>query len=181
MSANSKTKKSAKSTYHKLVDAQKEECLKNLNEPRYLLTIYQKGDERMSIGNKDRQDSPRRTYFHNASLNDIKKFIDNIDAPQWSHPDLRMKDLTEEEKLAIPFEEKQWSIVYDFIIEPMTKELEDSYLDAVQRDFFKSYRQIYGTGREELPSEISEKNFEEGFEEKTYIVQKVEGSKVSEK
>ena len=181
MSAKGKTKKSAKSTFHKLVDAQKEECLKNLNEPRYLLTIYQKGDERMSIGDKERQDLPKRTYFHNASLNDIKKFIENIDAPQWSHPDLRKEDLTEEEKLAIPFEEKRWSIVYDFIIEPMTKELEDSYLDAVQRDFFKGYRQIYGTGRVPLSEEEWEKNCEEGFEEKTYIVQTVEGSKVSEK
>ena len=181
MSANSKTKKSARSTFHELVDAQKEECLKNLNEPRYLLTIYQKGDERMSIGDKERQDLPKRTYFHNASLNDIKKFIENIVAPQWSHPDLRKEDLTEEEKLAIPFEEKRWSIVYDFIIEPMTKELEDSYLDAVQRDFFKGYRQIYGTGRVPLSEEEWEKNCEEGFEEKTYIVQTVEGSKVSEK
>mgnify|MGYP001168106166 CR=1 FL=1 len=101
--------------------------------------------------------------------------------PQWTHPDFSLKDLTEEEKLAIPFEEKKWSIVYDFIIEPMTKELEDSYLDAVQRDFFKGYRQVFGTGQSALPQEEVEKNFEEGFEEDTFIVQTVEGSKVSEK
>ena len=91
-----------------------------------------------------------------------------------------MRDITEEEKLAIPFEEKKWSIVYDFIIEPMTKELEDSYLDAVQRDFFKGYREIYGTGRVPLSEEEWEKNCKEG-EEQTFIVQSVEGSKVSEK
>ena len=61
---------------------------KNLNEPRYLLTVYQKGDERMSMEEKDKQLN-KKNLFHNASLNDIKNFIDRIDAPQWTHPDLR--------------------------------------------------------------------------------------------
>ena len=38
---------------------------------------------------------------------------------------------------------KKWSIVYDFVIEPMTKELEDAYVDGVKSGFFKKYRQIW--------------------------------------
>ena len=158
-----------------LVDAQGEECSKNINEPRYLLTVYQKGDERLSGGDWERKEPPRRYYVPNASLKDVKEHIVMIDNPHWHHPNIKTH-LAED----IPFEEKRWSIIYDFDIEPMTKELEDSYVDGVKSGFFKKYRRIYGNRKSQLDTKQVEKNFEEGFEKDTFIIEYVEGSKVSE-
>ena len=72
------------------------------------------------------------------------------------------------------------SIVYDFVIEPMTKELEDAYVDV--KSGFKKYRQMYGTSKDMLGHEEFKKNFEnEDFEKDSFIIEYVEGSKVSEK
>ncbi len=165
--------------WKELVKEQGETCSKSLNEPRYLLTVYQTGDERLSGGVWDRKEPPRRYYVPNASLNDVKNYIEMIDNPHWHHPNLS-EDSTESEADAIPFEEKRWSIVWDFIIEPMTKELEDAYVDGVKSGFFKKYRQIYGTGKDILSNKKVEKNFKEDFEKDTFIIEYVEGSKVSE-
>jgi|TARA_B110000211_G_C13830891_1_gene443477 hypothetical protein len=156
------------------VNAQGKTCSKNMNEPRYLLTVFEMGDNRWSFGSVERKDVPRRYFVPNASLNDIKKYIEQIDNPHWRHP-----LLSSSPKEEIPHKEKKWSVVYDFSIEPMTKELEDSYVDGVKIGFFKDYRRMYGTQKEMLPNNIAEKNFEEGFEKDTFIIEHSEGSKVS--
>ena len=106
-----------------------------------------------------------------------------IDNPHWHHHSLSQETKESDEVLdAIPFEEKKWSIVYDFVIEPMTKELEDAYVDGVKSGFFKKYRQMYGTSKDMLGHEEFKKNFEnEDFEKDSFIIEYVEGSKVSEK
>ncbi len=161
--------------WKELVKEQGERCSKSLNEPRYLLTVYQTGDERLSGGVWDRKEPPRRYYVPNASLNDVKHYIEMIDNPHWHHPNLS-ENSTESETDAIPFEEKRWSIVWDFIIEPMTKELEDAYVDGVKSGFFKNYRNCYGTGKDILSSKEMD-NLPE--EKDSFIIEYVEGSKVS--
>ena len=89
--------------------------------------------------------------------------------PKWTHPMLKFTS-TQEEKDAIPFEEKRWSVVYDFDVEPMTKELQDDYVERVKDGFFKNYRKIYGNSKEMLPHEVASKNFEEGFEEDAFVI-----------
>ena len=41
-----------------------------------------------------------------------------------------------------PIEKKRWRRNYDLVIEPLSKELEESYLDGVERGFFESQRMI---------------------------------------
>tara|TARA_B100000963_G_C22608425_1_gene663710 strand:- start:333 stop:908 length:576 start_codon:yes stop_codon:yes gene_type:complete len=171
------------SEWKKKVEEQGQRCDESLDSPRYLLTVYQTGDERMTGGDWERKEPPRRYYVPNASLNDIKNYIEMIDNPHWHHHSLSQETKENDEVLdAIPFEEKKWSIVYDFVIEPMTKELEDAYVDGVKSGFFKKYRQMYGTSKDMLGHEEFKKNFEnEDFEKDSFIIEYVEGSKVSEK
>lgn len=162
--------------WKKDLDKQRKDITDVQSEPRYLLTVYQKGDETFSNGDWSRKEPPRRYYVPNASLLDVKETIQKMNDPHWHHENLR-EDSTEEERDAIPFEEKTWSIIYDFHIEPMTKELEDMYLEGVMMKRFQSHRRVFGTSKELLTGKEFEKNFEEGFEEDTFVVDYSESAK----
>jgi hypothetical protein len=56
----------------------------------------------------------------------------------WEHEE----GLSEEEIENYPFEKKRWGRNYNIVIEPLSKELEESYLDGVERGFFESQRLI---------------------------------------
>ena len=128
------------------------------------------GDVTMTMGSPERQDCVRRYYVPNASLEDIQDTIQKMNEPCWTHPNL--KDCsTEKEKDAIPFEEKRWSIVYGFDIEPMTKELQDAYVEGAKDGFFKKYRAMYGTSKEMLPHDEIEKNLKDDFEEDAFVIE----------
>ena len=158
------------------LETQRKEIADAQKEPKYLLTVYQKGDVTMTMGSPERQDHVRRYYVPNASLEDIQDTIQKMNEPCWTHPNL--KDCsTEKEKDAIPFEEKKWSIVYGFDIEPMTKKLQDAYVEGAKDGFFKKYRAMYGTSKEMLPHDEIEKNFKDDFEEDAFVIEYSESVK----
>lgn len=167
------TKTAIHQEWKKELDVQRKGIEDARNEPRYLLSVYQTGDVTMTMGDPERQELPRRYYVPNASLQDIKDTIEDMGTPKWTHPMLKNTS-TEEEKDAIPFDEKKWSVVYDFSIEPMTKELQDAYVEGARDGFFKKYRQMYGTSKEMLPHDVASKNFEEGFEEDAFVIEYAE-------
>jgi hypothetical protein len=109
-----------------------------LNRKDYLITVYECGDEIMSGGDIDRQVLPGR-YFERVSLNQLKDRLDKIYIGFWTHPDLK-EDFSNEKE--IPFEEKKFGIVSNIFVEPLSEELEERYLRASERGFFKNQRLI---------------------------------------
>ena len=107
-----------------------------LNRKDYLITVYESGDEVMSGGDVDRQVLPRR-YFERVSLNQLKDRLDEIYRGFWTHPDLK-EDFSNEKE--IPFEEKKFGIVSNIFVEPLSEKLEERYLRASERGFFKMKR-----------------------------------------
>ena len=105
-----------------------------LNRKDYLITVYESGDEVMSGGDVDRQVLPRR-YFERVSLNQLKDRLDKIYRCFWTHPELK-EDFSNEKE--IPFEEKKFGIVSNIFVEPLSEKLEERYLIASERGFFKS-------------------------------------------
>ena len=139
MSDNIKKTTTAQEILDKKIESaklQKEEIKKNLMSKDYLVTVFETGDQTMSTGDHERQDVPRRTY-QVASLLDLPDIIGKMQIGYWRHPDLK-EDLSNAEE--IPFEEKMWGIYAGVIIEPFTKELEQSYLDKSKEGFFEKYR-----------------------------------------
>ena len=117
---------------------QREEIKNNLDRKDYLLTVYQKGDTTMTMGDHSRQVLPRRFYVA-CSLSEIPDYIKWMQQPFWTHPDIENPEVANED---IPFEEKKRVIYRDVIVEPMSEELEKSYLDASEKGFFKIQRTI---------------------------------------
>ena len=107
-------------------DIQRQEIEEKLNSKDYLVTLYQTGEYVMSNGDQERMVAPRRTYGA-CSLNEISDYIKMMRRPWWQHPDLK-EDYSNED--AIPFEEKQWGIYYNLVVEPMSAELEKRYIEA---------------------------------------------------
>ena len=118
----------------KLVD----ELNEKLDSKDYIITVYSKGDEIMSSGDRERQISPRRTY-KKVSLNELSKIIDGMGSSYWNHPDLKSDKSNASD---IPFEEKNWGVDYDIVVEPLSEELEQNYLSASEKDFFKIQRRM---------------------------------------
>ena len=110
-----------------------------LNRKDYLITVYESGDEVMSGGDVDRQVLPRR-YFERVSLNQLKDRLDKIYRGFWTHPELK-EDFSNEKE--IPFEEKKFGIVSNIFVEPLSEKLEERYLRASERGFFKIKRYMY--------------------------------------
>ena len=118
---------------------EREEISEQLKKKDYVLTVYTTGDPLMSNGDYKRQVGADRSWTP-CSLEEIPNYIEKMQRPFWTHPDLRKGSGVKPED--IPFEEKQWGIYYNIIIEPMSEELEKSYLDASERGFFKNWREI---------------------------------------
>ena len=109
-----------------------------LNRKDYLITVYETGDKLFSHGDTKKEIMPRR-YWEDVSLNELKEKLNKIHKGFWTHPDLN-KDLSNAKD--IPFEERKWGIIHNIIVEPFSEELEERYLRASKRGFFKSQRLV---------------------------------------
>ena len=110
-----------------------------MNRKDFLITVYECGDEVMSEGDVDRQVLPRR-YWEVVSLTELRKRLETIYRGFWTHPDLK-EDFSNEKE--IPFEEKKFGVVSNIFVEPLSEELEDRYLRASKRGFFKMKRYTF--------------------------------------
>jgi len=120
----------------------REEIQERLKRKDYVLTVYQTGHTIMANGHPERMENPRR-YFQVCSLEEIPDVINSMTRPFWTHEN----GLTEKEIKAIPFEEKKWGINWDVKIEPLSEEMEKSYLKASEDGFFESWRRIEAMDR----------------------------------
>jgi hypothetical protein len=116
---------------------EKDEINKQLKKKDYVLTVYQKGDEMLSNGDSERQVLIQRSWVV-CSLEEIPEYIEYMKKPFWEVPD----GLSEKEIKNYPYEKKKWGRHYNLVIEPLSKELEESYLDGVEKGFFESQRMI---------------------------------------
>ena len=107
-----------------------------LDEKNYLATIYQTGHTAMSFGDPDREVAPNR-FYKVCSLKEIPEIIQFMREPFWTHP----KGLSKKEIENIPHKQKQWGLYYHVNIEPLSKEMEESYVKASKDGFFESWRE----------------------------------------
>ena len=119
----------------------------NLKKKDYVLTVYETGCEIMSTGDHTRQ-IPINRFFAVCSLEEIPDYIKKMTNSFWIHE----KDLSEKEIKNYPFEKKKWGKYRNVIIEPLSEELEKSYLSASKEGFYKSWRMIH---QSELDRSIS--------------------------
>jgi hypothetical protein len=108
-----------------------------LKKKDYVLTVYQTGDVVLSNGDQERQVLTRR-YWVVCSLEEIPEYIEYMKKSFWECEE----GLTKKEIKNYSFEKKKWGRNYDLVIEPLSKELEESYLDGVEKGFFESQRMI---------------------------------------
>ena len=117
---------------------QREEIKNNLEKKDYLLTVYQKGDNTMTMGDHSKQVLPKRFYIA-CSLSEIPEYIQYMKQPFWTHPDIENPEVENDD---IPFDEKKWGIYRDVIVEPLSEELEKSYLVGSEKGFFEIQRTV---------------------------------------
>jgi hypothetical protein len=122
----------------KKATSQSEARDKRLNQKDYLITATTTGCEHMSFGKSKRKIFPQ-LYRVTVSLNEIEEYIRMMKRGFWEHPDL-LDDRSNAEE--IPHEEKKWGRYSNIVIEPLSAELEKSYLKASDEGFFKTHRQI---------------------------------------
>ena len=115
-----------------------------LERKDYLITAYKSGDLLMSSGDHERMVSPRR-FYADVSLSEIDSYIRGMTRGFWEHPDLLADGSNADD---IPYEEKRWGKYSNIVIEPLSEELEKSYLDASSKDFFKIHRDLSSFDRE---------------------------------
>ena len=108
-----------------------------LKKKDYVLTVYQTGDESLGSGDPKNMVDIRRFYAV-CSLEEIPDYIKSMKTPFWTHD----KGLSKKEIENYPYEEKKWGKYRNIIIEPLSEELEKSYLGASKKGFFKSWRSI---------------------------------------
>ena len=107
-----------------------------LKKKDYILTVYQRGDCMMSLGDHKRQVEPRR-FFAICSLEEIPEYIKFMKQGFWTYKE---EGLTKKEIKNYPHEKKKWGIYCNIIIEPLSEELEKSYLSASKKGFFEDWR-----------------------------------------
>ena len=122
---------------------QRDEIEKKLKKKDYVLTVYQTGDEGMSMGNHERKVFPRR-YYVVCSLEEIPDYIKSMKRSFWEVPD----GLSEEEIENYPYEKKKWGINWNVVIEPLSEEMEKDYVGSSKMGFFKSWREIHKSDME---------------------------------
>ena len=108
-----------------------------LKKKDYILTVYQTGDKVMSNCNHERQIFPRR-YYAVCSLEEIPDYIKSMKTPFWEHE----KGLSKKEIENYPYEKKKWGRYWNVVIEPLSEEMEKSYLSGSKDGFFESWRMI---------------------------------------
>ena len=116
---------------------QHDEIDERLKKKEYVLTVYQTGHHMMSGGDSERQVFPRR-FWVNCSLEEIPEYIKWMKQPFWYQP----KGLTKKEIKDYPLEKKEWGIYTNVVIEPLSEELEKSYLSASKEEFFAIRKHI---------------------------------------
>jgi len=113
------------------------EINKQLKKKDYVITCYTTGDMLMSDGDYKRQVSPRRCY-EVCSLEEIPDYIKSMKTSFWEHED----GLSKKEIKNYPDDKKRWGRYYNVVIEPLSEEMEKSYLNGSKEGFFKSWRTI---------------------------------------
>ena len=134
-----KTKLQGYKLHMKKFTLQREEIKKRLKKKDYLLTVNQTGDKMMSGGDGKRQ-APTIQMRFACSLEEIPEYIKFMKVSWWQHEDLKKGSKVNPKD--IPYEEKRWGIYSDILIEPLSKELEKSYLDASKEGIFETHRLI---------------------------------------
>ena len=114
-----------------------DEINEQLKKKDYVLTVYQTGDNSMSNGDWERQVSPRR-FWVVCSLEEIPEYISYMKTPFWEVPN----GLSKKEIKNYPFEKKKWGKYWNVVIEPLSEEMEKSYLSGSKEGFFKTWRII---------------------------------------
>ena len=71
-------------------------------------------------------------------MNNVE-YIEKMKTGFWTHPELK-EDFSNEKE--IPFKEKKFGIVSNIFVEPLSENLEERYLRASKRGFFKSRRLV---------------------------------------
>ena len=119
------------------IDEFYDEIEKQLKKKDYILTVYQIGDKGLSNGDPERQVRMTNWYVV-CSLEEIPNYIKKMKTSFWYPP----KGLSEKEKKDYPFEKKKWGRYLDVVIEPLSEEMEKSYLDGSKKGFFETWRMI---------------------------------------
>ncbi|MBC8442630.1 MAG: hypothetical protein H8D80_00410 [Proteobacteria bacterium] len=134
------TKVKNKNDYEELMQEHRkenDETRERLKKKDYVLTVYQKGDSVMSCGDPNNMVDVRRFYAV-CSLEEIPEYIQYMKQSFWTHEE----GLTKKEIKNYPFEKKRWGRYSNVVIEPLSEEMEKSYLDASKKGFFESWRMI---------------------------------------
>ena len=118
---------------------QMNEITESLNRKDYLLRVLQQGDEGMSLGDWEKQVSPKRFYTV-CSLEDIQEYIGMMKKGFWEHPDLNNPKVKDKN---IPHDEKKFGRYYNLTIEPFSEKLEKEYLQKSKNGFYKMKREIF--------------------------------------
>ena len=122
--------------------AQKKQIKENLKRKDYVLTVYTSGNKNFPK-DKTKHAFPDRSYAV-CSLEEIPEYIEKMENAWWTHPDLREgSDVNPDD---IPFEEKEWGIYSSIRIEPLSEELEKSYLEGSETGFFEIWRSLRDNG-----------------------------------
>ena len=124
---------------------QNDEINEQLKKKDYILTVHQRGDEMMSLGELENQIRMRRFYVV-CSLEEIPEYIKYMEQPFWECP----KDLSKKEIKNYPHEEKKWGRNWNVIIEPLSEELEKNYLSASKEGFFETWRMFHQEESDEV-------------------------------
>ena len=127
------------------IDKQCDEIDEQLKKKDYVLTVYQTGDEIMSNGDHERQVFPNMFYVV-CSLEEIPEYIKWMKQPFWSCE----KGLSKKETKNYPFEKKKWGRYWNVTIEPLSEDMEKSYLSASKDGFFESWRMIHKSESDEV-------------------------------
>jgi hypothetical protein len=135
---NKKTNKERMKEWEHEID----EIHKRMKEKDYILTIYTTGCSQMSRGDYEREIFPN-IYYEVCSLEEIPEKIRCMKRPFWSPEE---EGLSKKEIKNYPYEKKKWGRFMNIVIEPLSKELEENYIDGCKRGFFDTWRRMRDKG-----------------------------------
>ena len=122
-----------------------DEINKRLKKKDYILTVYQTGERMLSHGDPARQVFPNM-YYVVCSLEEIPEYIEYMKKPYWEHED----GLSKKEIKDYPYEKKKWGRNWNVVIEPLSEEMEKSYLSASKEGFFETWRMFHQEESDEV-------------------------------
>ena len=139
------TKVMNKKEFEKLDKKYDKEIDERLKKKDYILTVYQRGDFGMSNGEYEREVDTRRFYVV-CSLEEIPEYIEYMKKPFWEHDE----GLSKKEIKDYPYEKKKWGRNWNVVIEPLSEEMEKSYLSASKEGFFETWRMFHQEESDEV-------------------------------